>query len=94
MSRTLIVASAVCAMSAAAFLTPVQASPVSGLTTSKLLPAQSHDRQGRLAPLRTLELHLPRPLGLGLALSPLHAEPRLLMRTVPERRASLRNFAV
>ena len=41
MSRTLIVASAVCAMSAAAFLTPVQASPVSGLTTSKLLPAQS-----------------------------------------------------
>ena len=41
MSRTLIVASAVCAMSAAAFLTPVQASPVSGLITSKLLPAQS-----------------------------------------------------
>jgi hypothetical protein len=41
MSRTLIVASAVCVMSAAAFLTPVQASPVSGLATSKLLPAQS-----------------------------------------------------
>ena len=41
MSRTLLIASAVCAMSAAAFLTPVQASPVSGLATSKLLPAQS-----------------------------------------------------
>jgi hypothetical protein len=41
MSRTLLIASAVCAMSAAALLTPVRASPVSGLTTSKLLPAQS-----------------------------------------------------
>ncbi len=41
MSRTFLVAGAVCAMSAAALLTPVQASPVAGLTTSKLLPAQS-----------------------------------------------------
>jgi hypothetical protein len=41
MSRTLIVAGAVCAMSAAAFLTPVQASPVSNPATTKLLPAQS-----------------------------------------------------
>ncbi|MFA6140667.1 MAG: hypothetical protein WC684_08090 [Hyphomicrobium sp.] len=41
MSRTLLIAGAVCAMSAAALLTPVQASPATGLTTSKRLPAQS-----------------------------------------------------
>lgn len=41
MSRTLVIASAVCAMSAAALLTPAQATPANGLATSKLLPAQS-----------------------------------------------------
>jgi hypothetical protein len=41
MSRTVLVAAAACALSAAALLTPAEAASVSGLATSKILPAQT-----------------------------------------------------
>lgn len=46
MSRTLLIASAVCAMSTAALFTPVQASPVSGLTLSPLSTQSLTDNVG------------------------------------------------
>ncbi len=83
MSRTLIVASAVCAMSAAAFLTPVQASPVSAWRPATAA-RPVHDRQGRLAPLRTLELICRDRWGFGWRYRRC-MRTRLLMRTGPER---------
>ena len=41
MSRTLLLASAVSALSAVAILSPANAAPVHGLTTSKLVPTQT-----------------------------------------------------
>jgi hypothetical protein len=41
MTRTTLIATAACALSAAAFLAPAQAAPAHGLATSKAIPAQT-----------------------------------------------------